>query len=103
MTCVLNHSLISIIQNSLQENVDSCDSQMMTPAAVQLEGQSTGAIKMSVYAGYFKSMGSVPVIVAALCMLAFEQFVVGALDYYVSYWYVSVSVIMTLSLDSTEY
>lgn len=43
---------------------------------------------MSVYAGYFKSMGSISIVIAAICMLAVEQFAVGLLDYYVSHWYV---------------
>lgn len=69
----------------LQED-DETDDCRATPETVRRESESTGAVKMSVYAGYFKSMGSISIVIAAICMLAVEQFAVGLLDYYVSHW-----------------
>lgn len=60
----------------------------MVPAPAHLESQSTGAVKLSVYGGYLKSMGNISVVIVAICMLAVEQFAVSVLDYYVSHWYV---------------
>lgn len=67
------------------------------PASVHLECQNTGAIKMSVYVGYLKSMGNISVVIATIFMLSVEQFVVGVLDYYVSRWYVHLAMIICLS------
>lgn len=67
---------------------EESDDYQMTSRSVDREPQSTGAVKMSAYTGYFKSMGCVPVVIFAIFMLAFEQFAVGVLDYYVSHWYV---------------
>lgn len=58
----------------------------MMPASAHPESHSTGAVKLSVYVGYLKSMGNISVVIAAICMLAVEQFAVSVLDYYVSHW-----------------
>lgn len=82
-------NLILIAQNESHENT-KIDDAMPTP--VQPECRSIGAVKTSVYARYFKSMGNIWVVVAVICMLAAEQCAVGVLDYYVSHWYVCRSI-----------
>lgn len=82
----IHESCFLIIQDQQQENEENDDCQVM-PAAEHLESQSKGTVKMSVYTGYLKSLGSVSIVMAAICMLGVEQFAVGMLDYYVSHWY----------------
>lgn len=83
---VCNRSYRYLQQIQMTGNEKSVDCRV-APVSEQLESRNTGAVKLSVYAGYFKSMGSIFVVIAALFMLAIEQFVVSMLDYYVSRWY----------------
>lgn len=55
---------------------------------------------MSVYVGYFKSMGNISIVIAAICMLSVEQCAVGVLDYYVAHWYVHAPATLLFIFDS---
>lgn len=83
----IHENCFLVTQDQLQENEENGNCQVMH-AADHLESQSKGAVKMHVYTGYLKSLGSVSIVIAAICMLGVEQFAVGMLDYYVSHWYV---------------